>query len=225
MSKRKQIVSIFLNKSGAKDYDVSMKTGNMCMNRFCIDEEAGFELTDVYILRSHMRVSNLVIKKLKIPKQQSDEEKIQSAIRKTSEYNADDYEPHFVFAGESYQEYHLNLNLDPFISLSNQVHSGFRELMKKYRFKSVMVTFLHLYQHYLITKEEMKYYCLEEDRVLRKSINDDLETFFQDLEADKISSHVCRYRIRSYLPPKLTENETTWVGINPVKIQMWMKRV
>jgi len=31
--------------------DVSLKTGNMILNRFCIDEDAAFELSGVYYLK------------------------------------------------------------------------------------------------------------------------------------------------------------------------------
>ena len=31
--------------------DVSMKAGKMCLNRFCIDEDAAFESTGVYYLK------------------------------------------------------------------------------------------------------------------------------------------------------------------------------
>ena len=34
-------------------YDVCLKGGNMCLNRFCIDEDAAFELSEVcYLERS-----------------------------------------------------------------------------------------------------------------------------------------------------------------------------
>jgi len=42
-------LSIFLDKSQGS-HDVSHRAGMMCMNRFCIDEEAGFELSGIYRL-------------------------------------------------------------------------------------------------------------------------------------------------------------------------------
>ena len=51
MPKRKQVISIFVEKSGERTYDVSVKAANMYMNRFCIDEEAAFELSDVNYLK------------------------------------------------------------------------------------------------------------------------------------------------------------------------------
>jgi len=35
--------------------DVSLKTGNMILNRFCIDEDAAFELSGVYYLETSSR--------------------------------------------------------------------------------------------------------------------------------------------------------------------------
>ena len=49
MPTRKTMLSIFLEKS-ENAYDVSIKAGIMLMNRFCIDEEAGFELSGIYRL-------------------------------------------------------------------------------------------------------------------------------------------------------------------------------
>ena len=31
-------------------HNISLKGGNMCLNRFCIDEDAAFELSGVYYL-------------------------------------------------------------------------------------------------------------------------------------------------------------------------------
>ena len=41
---------ISLNK-GFKCYDISFKDGNKCFNRFCIDEDAAFELSVVHYLK------------------------------------------------------------------------------------------------------------------------------------------------------------------------------
>ena len=51
MSKILQNLVVFMEPQ--RDYfsgasDVSMKGGNMCLNRFCIDEDAAFELSGVY---------------------------------------------------------------------------------------------------------------------------------------------------------------------------------
>ena len=41
--------------------DISLKGGIMCMNRFCIDEDAAFELTGVwYIKKSYNDISSSI---------------------------------------------------------------------------------------------------------------------------------------------------------------------
>ena len=44
------------------EYKISLKAGNMCMNRFCIDEDASFELSGVYYLK---QPSNKVTDKIR----------------------------------------------------------------------------------------------------------------------------------------------------------------
>ena len=39
---------IILNEPAITEYDISLKAGKRLMNRFCIDENAGFELSGVY---------------------------------------------------------------------------------------------------------------------------------------------------------------------------------
>ena len=34
-------------------YETSLKAGNMCLNRFCIDEDAAFEFSGVYYLKKY----------------------------------------------------------------------------------------------------------------------------------------------------------------------------
>ena len=50
MSRVKQNIIILQEKS-FEPYDISLYAGNMYMNRFCINEEAGFELSGVYRLK------------------------------------------------------------------------------------------------------------------------------------------------------------------------------
>ena len=39
---------VFLMEPPRKEYKISLNAGNMCLNRFCIDEDASFELSGVY---------------------------------------------------------------------------------------------------------------------------------------------------------------------------------
>ena len=43
--------------------DISLKAGKMCLNRFCIDEDAAFELSGVYDLKqTNKEVTGKIIK-------------------------------------------------------------------------------------------------------------------------------------------------------------------
>ena len=44
-----QSLVVFMEPSANAD-NVSPKTGNMCLNRFCVDEDASFELSGVHYL-------------------------------------------------------------------------------------------------------------------------------------------------------------------------------
>ena len=46
MSKKMQNLVVFMDPS-EDAYDISLKGGNMILNRFCIDEDAAFELSGV----------------------------------------------------------------------------------------------------------------------------------------------------------------------------------
>ena len=49
ITKTKQKV-VILQEPSKDGFDISWRAGNMCLNRFCIDEEAGFEVSGVYRL-------------------------------------------------------------------------------------------------------------------------------------------------------------------------------
>ena len=49
-SNQKQNLVVFMNPSGKKS-DISLKGGNMILNRFCIDEDVAFELSGVTYLK------------------------------------------------------------------------------------------------------------------------------------------------------------------------------
>ena len=53
---------VFLIEPPREEYDISLKAGNMCLNRFCIDEDASFELSGVYNVR---KPSNEVTDKIR----------------------------------------------------------------------------------------------------------------------------------------------------------------
>ena len=56
--------------------------------------------------------------------------------------------------------------------------------MKKHKINSVIVTSIYLQRELLITKEEMESYCKGERR-RKDSLNDDFESFFENIRLGK----------------------------------------
>ena len=67
-----------------------------------------------------------------------------------------------------------------------------------------MLTYIMMDRNYLITKEEMENYCMEED-LETESVNDDLDSLFENLCLGK-KTNVIGYRL-GYFFPKLTKEE------------------
>ena len=66
-----------------------------------------------------------------------------------------------------------------------------------------MVTSFYLYRWKLITKEEMESYCKGEDSERKDSVNDDLESLFENIRLGKEPDE----DVWTYFLPKLTEEE------------------
>ena len=91
-------------------------------------------------------------------------------------------------------------------------YSGYRENIlrsiilngiKKHKIKSVMLTIIHLCRDELITKEKMESYCKGEDMVKKDSVNDDLESLFENIRLGNKPDEW----VNAYFLPKLTEEE------------------
>ena len=54
---------VLLIDSSDKKSDISLKAGKMCLNRFCIDEEAAFELSGVNYLNIRSEINRNYAKK------------------------------------------------------------------------------------------------------------------------------------------------------------------
>ena len=209
MSKIMQNLVVLMEPS-VDAFITPLKGGNMILNRFCIDEDAAFELSGVNYLKKFRKVfsdtekgkeysencihsysklnfhEHLVI----LQKEHFDEEVITAALQKISENEAKELKIHFVYAGDYYywNEYKLR----------SIILNG----MKKHKIKSVMVTCNHLYRWKLITKEEMESYCKgEKDE--KDSVNDDLESLFENIRLGKEPDE----DVWTYFLPKLTEEE------------------
>ena len=135
----------------------SVKVGNMILNRFCIDEDAAFELSGVMDLKSSWELR----------------QGIDTALQKVSENEAEELKIHFVYARNHYIIYY-----------GDELRSIILNVMKKYKIKSVMVTNIYIYRRNLITKEKMENYCKGEEKE-KHSVNDDLESFLENIRRGK----------------------------------------
>ena len=58
---------VLLIEPPENEYDISLKAGNMCMNRFCIDEDASCELSGVHDLKTpSFKVTDMITAKGKV---------------------------------------------------------------------------------------------------------------------------------------------------------------
>ena len=109
-----------------------------------------------------------------------------------TENEAKELPTHFVYAGY----YYYRWNVD-------RLRSFILEGMKKYNIKKVMVTSIYMWRNKLITKESMEKYCKGEKKE-KDSVNDDLESLFEDLRLGKEPDEK---EVWTYFLPKLTEEE------------------
>ena len=124
-------------------------------------------------------------------KEHFDKKTIDSAFRKITENEAKELKTHFVYVGRYYWIY------------ENRLRSFILEGMKKLKMNSVMVTSIYIRKWKIITKEKMEKYCKGEDREREDSVNDDLESFLEDLRLGKETDD----EVWTYFLPKLTEEE------------------
>ena len=186
-----QNLVVLMDTSERLPYEASLKTGNMILNRFCIDEDAAFELSGVNYLKNRlfdrdrekgMEYSENCIHYYRqihfhqhliiLQKEHFNEEVINSELQKISDNESKELKIHFIYAGWDY-----NGNFE------NQLKSILKE-MKKHKIKSVMVTNIYLSRVGLITKERMESYCKGEKN-LKDSVNDDLESLFEIIRLGK----------------------------------------
>ena len=87
---------------------------------------------------------------------------------------------HFIYAGHHYYDYWYSFGRED--RLKAIILNG----MRKYKLKSVMVTSINLHKWRLITKERMENYCKgKEDEERKHSVNDDLESLFENIRLGK----------------------------------------
>ena len=113
-------------------------------------------------------------------KEKFDEQVIDSAFKRVVEssknlswFQLENIEIHFVYAGNYY-----------FGTSEHRLGQFIVEGMTKYKIKKVMVTQICMSRLELITKEKVDDYC-NGKMFEKESVNDDLESFFEDLRFGK----------------------------------------
>ena len=109
--------------------------------------------------------------------------------------------PHFIYCGHRY------LYTNERISRLGNI---FLTIMRRYGIQSSNLTTLRMYRRKLITKENVKnayqgkWKSKEKSKCYTVSINDNLETFFDNLQNQQ---KINREMVRSFFTPKLTDDE------------------
>jgi len=135
-------------------YDVASKVGLMYLNRFCIDEEAAFELNGVYSI------------------QRNGTQIFWNEMSRLAKMKPKDLKIHFIY---TIPFRHFT---DEWIdNLGSFILAG----MHMYKIKTVMVTILRMSRNNLITNENMRSFCRGE-KIRKQSVNDDLDSFFKKLQ-------------------------------------------
>ena len=204
---------VFLMAPSHDGYETSLKSGRMYFNRFFIDEDAGFESSGVYFLNTPTLMEELrFLLEISYPTYQtmhgdildekttSHAKKFDTVFREVSKLKSRVWKTHFVVAGKDYFDIEDRLR---FLMLNG---------MEKYKINSVLVTNIQMMRDHLVTKEKMKDHCLGK-KAIKMSINEDLETFFEDLQHDRDVDTVRQGHswytncVQTYFIPKLTTKE------------------
>ena len=144
---------------------------------------------------------------------------IHSAFREMKINEAKERKIHFVFT--------------VYWGFNDRLRSFILEGMKKFKLESVMVTNLYMERRNLITKEKMESHYNEEEtadglingesyedltdgETLKDSINDDLDSFFEDLRLGKEPEE----RVSTFFLPKLTQEELELIKTNDKNYKM-----
>ena len=124
-------------------------------------------------------------------KERFDKQVIDSAFKRIIESQTKNMDIHFVYAGIHYS-----------LCVRQKLKSFILKGMKKFNMKKVMVTIIHMCRHRLITKERMLD-CCNGKEFQKESVNDDLDSFVEDLCLGKEPND----EVYTYYLPQLTEEE------------------
>ena len=207
MAKTKQSFILFIVPP-VDPWSSPSKIGHSYMNRFSIDEEAGFELLGVYNLSKLRDTSpneDVITREKYIQDRFYDLEMIDSAIGKTARCTSKRLNTQLIFAGDSFfGDYEVEIAY----------------AMKVHNIRNIMVTKLNNERQHMITKEMMEiiskgeYYNVRigGDHFTNKSVFDDLESFYKSVKFRNFRRACTNryghpYFVQSYCLPKLTNTE------------------
>ena len=206
MTKKRQNLVLFITPS-IDPWSSPSKIGTSYVNRFVIDEEAGFELLGIYTLSTLTDVSpneEFIVRQKNIEDRFFDHALIDSAIKKAAEFKAKRLNTQLIFAGDLFPDYEVEIAY----------------CMKIHKIRSIMVTKLEIERQHLITKELMEMISKGEYYNVRiggahftnKSVFDDLESFYKNVKFQN-NRKACTnrfghaYSVHSFFLPKLTNKE------------------
>ena len=203
MHKKAQRIIVFI-ESDSLSIDTPDKIATLTINRFAIDEDAAFDILSIYYAPFVTEKAETLSTDLN--------KTIESATRKihSLKFSESDMSGlRLIFALDEYQNsFSCSLKttmLDDFPSITHQRYS-WTSLLKIFKMQSVMVTFLTMRRHRLITKEQMEAYPEGREK-LKQSVSDDLDDFVWKLRLGE----TIKPRSRTYYLPKLTEKEKNLV--------------
>ena len=173
-----------------------LKAGNMCLNRFCIDEDAAFEIFGLNYFQKSTK-KNILKGIFEANKGEIDQEIIDSCLLKISQCEANERKTHFVYAGDRYHLIH-----------EDKLRSFILKAMKKNKIQSVIVTSFYMWRNKLVTKEKTESFFNGKEKE-KNSVTDDLDLLFEFFclgqEVDD--------ELYTYFFPKLTEEDLNLVEI------------
>ena len=173
---------VILMEPSEHAHEVSLNSGNMYLNRFCIDEDAAFEISGVHYLKTPSDGITY--------DDQFDDQAIDFAFQEIVKSKTENMETHFVYTGKYYWIHKARLR------------SSILKKMKKYKIKKVITTIINMSRKNLITQEKMRSFCNGKE-FEKESVNDDLDSFYEDHRLGKKPDEF----VRTYFLPRLATEE------------------
>ena len=145
-----QQLLIFI-ESCEEAWSTPKKISRLFMNRFSINEQSAFEVIKILKFQKTKEVENFhrfhsVQNKIISQKENFDLDVIDTGLQYLAKVRAEDLSQHFIYAGNHYHYDQTKASL----------RNMFLTKMKKYGFKSAMLTMTYMGNYNLVTRETMK---------------------------------------------------------------------